>query len=224
GFCSSTSCQFFACASNSECLNIYGKNSGATCVGGVCKLPPNSGTCVGNAIASIKTNSGNGNVFDVRVSAVIGLLTDVTVTSKQTQPAVSTAQVGIDFTVDADRADGGPEPSMVPNETITFASRFIQVSTNLFQGLAATCTSAIGGCFITFAESTVDAHSFDWIIGSTFNGGPPLSSGVYNITASWAPSPGFAVSGIGEAAGCVGPVNMTSSQNKIFQFNKVNSF
>src|SRR5579864_8442584 len=36
-------------------------------------------TCIGNAIAGIKTSSGTGNVFVVRPSAVIGLLTDVTV-------------------------------------------------------------------------------------------------------------------------------------------------
>src|SRR2546428_468209 len=42
-----------------------------------------TGTCAGHAVAGIKTSSGNGNVFVVRPSAVIGLLTDVTVSSKQ---------------------------------------------------------------------------------------------------------------------------------------------
>src|SRR6516165_5799254 len=42
-----------------------------------------SGECMGNAVAGIKTSSGNGNVFVVRPSAVVGLLTDVTVSSNQ---------------------------------------------------------------------------------------------------------------------------------------------
>src|SRR5262249_62143206 len=36
-----------------------------------------SGLCVGSLAAGIKTSSGNGNVFVIRPSAVIGLLTDV---------------------------------------------------------------------------------------------------------------------------------------------------
>src|SRR5215469_6634252 len=88
-FCSSTSCQFFTCASNNDCLDIYGLNSGATCVNAVCQLPSFAGTCMGSASAGIKTNSGSGNVFDIRTSAVIGLLTDVTVTSKQQTAAAN---------------------------------------------------------------------------------------------------------------------------------------
>jgi hypothetical protein len=54
--------------------------------------------------------------------------------------------------------------------------------------------------------------------------GSNLSSGQYGVTAHWQPSAGFGVSGIGEALACVGPVNLTVQQNKIFHFNSVNSF
>ena len=56
----------FSCTGNGDCA------PGQTCTGGVC-----TGGCTGSFSAGIKTNSGNGNVFLVRPSAVIGLLTDV---------------------------------------------------------------------------------------------------------------------------------------------------
>ncbi len=171
--------------------------------------------CVGNAFAGIKTSSGAGNVFVVRPSAVIGLLTDVTVNSKQSS-AVSSALAGIDFTVDVSAASGQAAPKVIPNYSLTYDARYVQISTNLFSVLSTQCAAVAGGCFITFNESTVSAHSFDWIATN-------LSSGQYNVTTHWQPSAGFGVSGIGEALACVGPVNMTVEQNKIFHFNSVNN-
>lgn len=173
-------------------------------------------SCVGNAYAGIKTNSGAGNVFVVRPSAVIGLLTDVSVNSKQNS-AVSSALAGIDFTVDVSPAAGQAAPTVIPNYSLTYDARYVQISTNLFSVLSTQCAAVAGGCFITFNESTVSAHSFDWIATN-------LSTGQYNVTTHWQPSAGFGVSGIGEALACVGPVNMTVQQNKIFHFNSVNSF
>ena len=104
-------------------------------------------------------------------------------------------------------APSGSTALPTPNFPVTYDSRFIQISTNLFQGLAANCTASAGGCFITFNESTVSAHSFDWILG-------PLTSGNYGVTASWKSS--LADSGIASSMTCVGPVNLTIQQNKIF--------
>jgi hypothetical protein len=222
GFC--TESTLFSCTTNSDCTAIYGSNSGATCVSGSCQLPtsPNGANdCIGNAQASVKTNSGSGNVLDIRTSAVVGLLTDVTISSKQSSTLSSSSSLaGIDFTMSV-TGQGVPNPSLTPNETVTFDARFVQISSNLFAGLTATCTAATGGCFITFAESTVSAHSFEWVAGSRPEG-QTLQSGEYSIEASWAPSTGFAVSGIGEAAACVGPVILTVTQAKIFHFNEVN--
>jgi len=230
GFCSSTSCQFFTCTTNTDCLDIYGLNSGATCVNAVCQLPATNfpGGCMGSASGGIKTNSGNGNVFDIRPSAVIGLLTDVTVTSKQSADAngtvLSAALAGIDFTVDVEGVSGTPKPNVIPNGTVTYDARFVQISTNLFTALSSGCLANAGGCFLTFAESTVSAHSFDWIAGAPA-GGTTLQSGEYLVKASWAPSAGFGLvaNSIGEAMACVGPVNLTVSQNKIYKFNTPNA-
>ncbi len=178
---------------------------------------PASGTCGGHAVAGIKTSSGAGNVFVVRPSAVIGLLTDVSLSSNQkgatTGAVSSSALAGADFTVTVVPQSGQPNPTVIPNYPITYDSRYIQISSNLFQAIATQCSLISGGCFITFNESTVSAHSFDWIVSG-------LSAGSYTVTVSWAPSLGG--SGISESLTCVGPVNLTVQQNKVFSFNTVN--
>jgi hypothetical protein len=176
-----------------------------------------SGLCVGGFAVGIKTNSGQGNVFVMRPSAVIGLLTDVSLQkSSTTSVGSSSALAGVDFSVSV-----SPAPAaVIPSYPITYASRFVQISSNLFDVLATTCTTIsptnpTGSCFFNFNESTVSAHSFDWIATG-------LQSGQYVATVNWSSSLGN--SGISNALTCVGPVNFTVQQNKVFQFNKVNSF
>jgi len=162
-------------------------------------------------------------VFDIRPSAVIGLLTDVTISSKQNS-ASSSALAGIDFRVTVKGESGQPDPSLTPSGYVTYDARFVQISSNLFSAIAANCTLLTNGCFLTFAESTVSAHSFDWIAGGPTGSKVPLSSGQYGVTVDWKPSAGgLSVTGIGQALACVGPVNLTVQQNKIFSFNSVNS-
>ena len=173
-----------------------------------------SGTCIGNAVAGIKTSSGSGNVFVIRPSAVVGLLTDVTVSSKQLT-ASSSALAGVNVEVTVTPQSGQPAPTVIPSFPITYDARYIQISTNLFQALSTQCLAIDGGCFITFNESTVSAHSFDWIATG-------LSSGNYGVTVNWSSTLGG--TGISQSLTCVGPLNLTVQQNKIFSFNSVNSF
>jgi hypothetical protein len=219
-------------------------SSGTDCTAlGCTPIPAATGNVCGGTInAGIKTNSGSGNVFDVRPSAVIGLLTDVAVqkNSSGVNTGTSSAFAGVDFSLVVTPPAGAPTPCISPNFSVTYASRFIQISTNLFDVLGTLCTTIANpnqvggvttalGCFISFDESTVSAHSFDWIVGypdanATANGNAAscgtLSSGVYGIAANWKASLGN--SGISESLTCVGPVNLTVTQNKIFNFNTVN--
>lgn len=187
-------------------------NGNSTCT-------PASGTCMDHAVAGIKTSAGAGNIFDIRPSAVIGLLTDVTVSSKQsgssTGPVSSSALAGVDFQVSV-QGPGGPV-KVIPSNWITYDSRYIQISTNLFQALATQCLAIAGGCFITFNESTVSAHSFDFLAGGPAS---PLSSGQYTVTTTWKSALGG--SGISQSLTCVGPLNLTVQQNKVFSFNSIN--
>jgi hypothetical protein len=188
---------------------------------GVSSCTPQTGTCMGHAVAGIKTNSGSGNVFDVVVSAVIGLLTDVTVSSKQegasTGAVSSSALAGANFQVTATDPSGHPVTNIIPPYPVTFDSRFIEISTNLFQALASQC-AVIGlttplGCFITFNESTVSAHTYQYLI-------PQLTTGTYTITTTWQDT--TAGTGISEALVCVSDVVETVQQNKVFHFNTIN--
>jgi len=169
---------------------------------------------------------------------VIGLLTDVAVQKNSTiDIGTSSAYAGVDFSLAVTPPAGAPAPCISPNFSVTYAARFVQISTNLFTVLGTLCTgtNTVGGtttplgCFISFAESTVSANSFDWVVGypdknATANGNPAncgtLTTGTYGIAANWKASLGN--SGISEALTCVGPVNLTVTQNKIFNFNTVN--
>lgn len=176
-----------------------------------------SGLCVGGFGVGIKTNSGAGNVFDIRPSAVIGLLTDVSLQkSSTTDVGTSSALAGVDFSVQV-----SPAPAQViPSYPVTYASRFVQISSNLFDVLATQCTTITatnptGSCFFSFNESTVSAHSFDFIAQG-------LTSGQYAVSVNWSSSLGN--TGISNSLTCVGPVNLTVTQNKVFHFDTVNSF
>jgi hypothetical protein len=165
---------------------------------------------------------------------VIGLLTDVTVGKNGTVDiGTSSALAGVDFKVTVTPESGQPQPNVIPNFPITYASRFVQISTNLFNVLGTLCTTVANpnpvggvttavGCFISFNESTVSAQSFDWIVGAPSPGGTgTLASGQYGITASWSSSLGDF--GIASSMTCVGPVNLTVQQNKVFNFNTPNT-
>jgi hypothetical protein len=213
-------------------------SAGSDCSTGTCVPIPASGTCGGTIVAGIKTNSGSGNVFVIRPSAVIGLLTNVTVQRNATiNVGTSSAFAGVDFDVQVTPPAGQPVPCMSPNFPITYAARFIQISTNLFNVLGTLCTGTAPnpfgvttavGCFISFSESTVSAHSFDWVAGDPGASGAggsqsncgSLHTGVYGIAANWRASLGN--TGISQSLTCVGPVNLTVTQNKIFSFNTVN--
>ena len=202
---------------------------------GVCGVVSN-GACAGSLQAGIKTNSGNGNVFVVRPSAVIGLLTDVTVAKNASiDIGTSSALAGVDFNVVVTPESGQKQPSVIPSFPITYASRFVQISTNLFTVLGNLCTvtsttggnpvggtTTANGCFISFSESTVSAASFDWIVGApAADGSGSLQSGQYGIEVDWSSSLGDF--GIASSMTCVGPVNLTVTQDKVFSFNTPNT-
>ena len=176
---------------------------------GIANCTTASGQCMGNAVVAMKTNSGNGNVFVVRPSAVIGLLTDVSL-QKNTNVDIGTSSslAGVNFTVSV---TGPGSPAVTPSFPVTYDARYVQISSNLFTVLATQCLATTGGCFFNFNESTVSAHSFDWIVSN-------LQSGVYTVTVNWQDA--LNTQGISSALACVGPLNATVQQNKIFNFNK----
>ncbi len=240
-------CYQGSCFTNADCAGLA---ANATCVDadpatntlGSCSIPGLDQKCAGELKAGIKVSSGAGNVLVIRPSAVIGLLTDVSLQkSLTTSVGSSSAYAGVDVGVHVNGLGGGlsgakplPPPCVTPNFDVTYAARFIQISSNLFDMLGEACTQVDPvtlepiACYFNFAESTVSAHSFDWIVGAPQAAMPAdapacsaLQSGVYAITANWTASLGN--TGLSQALTCVGPINMTVQQNKIFSFNTVNA-
>ena len=206
-------------ATSTACtLNNNGSISGGFQCQQSCTVDPNtgissctaaSGQCMGNAVVAMKTNSGSGNVLVVRPSAVVGLLTNVSLQKNTTtEIGTSSALAGVNFSVSVTGPGG---PVVTPNFPVTYDARYVQISSNLFSVLAAQCLATTGGCFFNFDESTVSAHSFDWIISN-------LQAGVYTVTVNWQDA--LSGSGISSSLACVGPLNATVQQNKVFNFNK----
>lgn len=208
------------CTAPETCVIPTGSNSGTcgvVCSGKTCGAGKG---CIGSVVTTIKTSSGNGNVFIIRPSAVVGLLTDVSVTKDSTGATIGTssAYAGVDFQVGITPGSGNQGTVQLfpsASQPITYDARFIQISTNLFNALTQSCvttsTTAGAGCFITFNESTVSAHSFDWVASN-------LSSGYYTLAAQWTSSLGDF--GIANSMTCVGPVNLTVEQGKVYNPNQ----
>ncbi len=155
---------------------------------------------------TMKVSSGNGNVLVVRPSAVVGLLTDVTVNSKNSS---GSSQAGVNFTMKVTPLSNQAAATVTPNFPVTYEDRYIQISTNLFTAIAAACTTLdpLNGCYFTFNETTLSAHSFDWVVSN-------LTSGDYGIEVDW--SPYTTATAPNTAQTCVGPVVLTAQQAKIF--------
>lgn len=155
---------------------------------------------------TMKVSSGSGNVLVIRPSAVVGLLTDVTVNSKT---ASSSSQAGVNFSVRVTPLSGQAAPIVTPSIPVTYEDRYIQISTNLFQAIASACTTVdpVNGCYFNFNQTTLGAHSFDWVVSG-------LTSGSYGIEVDWTPY--TTASAPSSAQTCVGPVMLTAEQAKIF--------
>jgi len=159
---------------------------------------------------TMKVSSGNGVGLVVRPSAVVGLLTDVSLSGKSGAGTVTqSAQETVQFKVTATPLSGQAAPSVTPGDWVTYDDRYIQISTNLFS-LLSTCTSLTPSttCFFNFNETTLSAHSFDWVVTN-------LSSGDYGITVSWRYN-NNGTSAPNQALACVGPVVLTAEQAKLF--------
>ncbi len=177
-------------AQSSGSFNFSADTLSCTDIGGTL----GGGTAKTALKTTMKVSSGNGVALVIRPSAVVGLLTNLSLSGKA----------------------GEALPTVTPSAPVTFDDRFLQISTNLFS-LLSTCTSdtADSTCFFDFNETTLSAHSFDWVVTN-------MSSGDYGITVSWNPYTSF--SAPNNALACVGPVVLTAQQTKIFNQNTGISF
>ncbi len=166
------------------------------------------------------SGSFNYNIAQTACTDTSGLLgtgvslTDVTVNTKN---STGSAQAGVNFTVKVTPLSGQAAATVTPNFPVTYEDRYIQISTNLFQAIALACTTLdpLNGCFFTFNQTTLSAHSFDWVVSN-------LTSGDYGIEVDWSPYTTAAAPNTAQT--CVGPVVLTAEQAKIFNQNTGISF
>jgi len=79
-------------------------------------------------------SSGNGVALVIRPSAVVGLLTNLSLSGKAGGGTVSaSSQSGVQFQVTVSPLSGQALPTVTPSAPVTFDDRFLQISTNLFQ-------------------------------------------------------------------------------------------
>jgi hypothetical protein len=159
----------------------------------------------------MKVSSGSGVALVVRPSAVVGLLTNLSLT----KTGLASSQAGVNFQVTITPLSGQAAPTVTPNMPVTYDDRYVSISTNLFDAISTQCLALSGGCYFNFNETTLSAHSFDWVVTN-------LSSGNYGITVTWTPY--STATAPNSAQTCVGPIVLTAEQTKIFNQNTGISF
>lgn len=163
---------------------------------------------------TMKVSNGSGLAVLVRPSAVVGLLTDLSLSGKFGDKISSgAAQATVKFQVTVTPLDGQAMPTVTPADPVVYDDRFQQISTNLF-GKLEECT-ADSPCTFDFDETTLSAHSFDFVVTN-------LSSGDYAFTVTWTPE--LTATAPNNALACVGPVILTAEQVKIFKQSQGISF
>lgn len=186
-------------AQSSGSFNFAANTTQCTNIGGLL----GGGVTQTSISTALKVSSGNGVAVVVRPSAVTGLLTDLKLSSS----ALASSQAAIQFQVTATPLSGQAAPTVVPSAPVTYDDRYISIQTNLFDALATQCSTIVGGCFFNFNETTLSAHSFDFVITN-------LSAGDYKLTVTWQPTTSATAPSTAQA--CVGPVVLTATQVKLF--------
>jgi hypothetical protein len=200
--------------------------------GASCQISRSDGTFsggyenVGSFTASVQTSNANGLALLIRPSLDTGLYTDtnVSASNKNSSTGISTAtaDVGIKVcvTVDGSSANVGPTGGANGDGCVIYDQRFQQLSTSLFNTMTncgTTVTGTVVPCFIDLIESTLSAHSYDFV---AYN----LGQGNHAIQASWSVFGTNNNTLGGNTMACVGPGLMTVTQVKNFSQNTSLSF
>jgi hypothetical protein len=191
-----------ALAQSSGSFNYASNTTACTDIGGLL----GTGIPTTSLSTTLHVSSGNGIALLVRPSAVTGLLTNLSLSGFAGSGSKNaTAQASIAFQVTVTPLSNQASPTVTPSAPVTYDDRFVQITTNLFNQITE-CTVA-SPCTFDFNETTLSAHSFDYVVTG-------LSSGNYGITVTWTPSTTAAAPN--SAAACVGPVMLTATQTHIF--------
>ncbi len=177
---------------------------------------PNSGGLSGgtphNVLDTyIKTSSGSGTTLLIRPSLVTGLFNNTQVTGAM-ETSANSAAVVVSVTL-----DGAPvPPATTSTPGIIYDQRFQQLSSNVFDSISG--CSANNNCNIDLIDSTLAAHSFDFVASN-------VGQGVHHVVVSWdfkctdstgGSVPCTAAYTTNTAGACAGPGSVTVTQTKAF--------
>jgi hypothetical protein len=177
---------------------------------------PNSGGLNNNGGGTIlntfiKTPNSQFTTLLIRPSLVTGLFNNTQITGAMENSANSAA-VRVFVTL-----DGQPvSPATSGQPGIIYDQRFQQLSSNVFDSIAGCSMS--NNCNIDLVESTLAAHSFDFVA-------PNVGGGTHQVVVRWefqctdgsgAPTPCTMAYTTNTAGACAGPGTVTVTQTKAF--------
>jgi hypothetical protein len=177
-------------------------------------LPDSGGLQGGNGTlldTYIKTPNSQFTTLLITPSLVTGLFNNTAITQDMPTSANSAAVV-VKVTLDGNPVS--PETSAIPE--VIYDQRFQQLSSNVFQKIA-TC-SVTNDCSMDLIESTLSAHSFNFVA-------PNVGGGTHNLKVEWrfactdstgAPTACSQAYMANEAGACAGPGTITVQQVKAF--------
>ena len=176
---------------------------------------PNSGSLNGSATTlldtTIKTPNSQFTTLLITPSLVTGLFNNTEVTPAMDTSANSAA---VEVTV---TLDGNPvAPATASSPSVIYDQRFQQLSANTFD-MFMSC-AAMNNCSVDLVESTLAAHSFNFVA-------PNVGGGTHKLHVEWA----FVCTGndgttmpcttaytANTAGACAGPGSVTVTQTKAF--------
>lgn len=160
---------------------------------------------------TVKTPNSSSTTLLIRPSLVTGLFND----TETVAGATSSNSAAVRVFVELDGKPVLPDSGAFPGSGIIYDQRFQQLSPNTF-GALATC-AATNNCSPDLVESTLAAHSFDFVA-------PNVGGGVHQLAVSWffectsngADTPCSNAFTVNTAGACAGPGTVTVTQTKAF--------
>ncbi len=160
---------------------------------------------------TIKTPNSQFTTLLITPSLVTGLFTNTAATQDMQSSAVSAA---VKVTV---KLDGKPvAPATTASPSIIYDQRFQQLSANNFDEFMS--CSVMNNCSVDLVESTLAAHSFNFVA-------PNVGGGLHHLTVQWdfactdntgTDAPCTMVYTTNTAGACAGPGSVTVTQVKNF--------
>jgi hypothetical protein len=201
---------FTASITTTQCTinTLPGQNGGAL----------SGGSPVSTLDAYIKTPNSTFTTLLIRPSLVTGLFNNTQITGAM-ETSANSAAVKVFVNLDGKPVPPDNPTATYPGNGIIYDQRFQQLSSNVFDAI--TGCSLSNNCNIDLVESTLAAHSFDFVA-------PNVGGGTHHLQVSWLfectdsngnSTPCNVACTTNMAGACAGPGTVTVTQTKNFKQN-----